>query len=140
MIARSQAATHQSQGRTDIKAPAHSAVSPVLPPQRSFSLGNALCKVTGTILGAACPLTFIKRAVKQQITGLYGFIMLPLQVHSPWAGWLRGFAVVAQKAGLTVSRKDSLVLVEHLLSQNAVTMSVFAQEDYLILFFIPVLP
>lgn len=40
-------------------------------------------KVTGTILGAACQLTFIKQAVKQQITGLYGFIMLAMQVHSP---------------------------------------------------------
>lgn len=40
-------------------------------------------KVTGTILGAACQLTFIKQAIKQQITGLYGFIMLAMQDHSP---------------------------------------------------------
>lgn len=40
-------------------------------------------KVTGTILGAACQLTFIKQAIKQQITGLYGFIMPAMQDHSP---------------------------------------------------------
>lgn len=67
-------------------------------------------KVTGTILGAACQLTFIKQAIKQQITGLYGFIILAMQDHSPG---LRGGGVVV----LVVERRgecwqDSLVLVE----------------------------
>lgn len=34
-------------------------------------------------MGAACRLTFIKQAVKRQITGLYGFIMPAMQDHSP---------------------------------------------------------
>lgn len=73
-------------------------------------------KVTGTILRAACQLTFIKQAIKQQITGLYGFIMLDAMLcyagSQPWAeGWGGGGVV------LVVGRwgecwQDSLVLGE----------------------------
>lgn len=74
-------------------------------------------KVAGTILGAACQLTFIKQAVKQQITGLYGFIILAMQDHSPG---LRGEGVCAGSgeagtmlAGQHSSRGD---LLSHRLS------------------------
>lgn len=56
-----------------------------------------LCvKVAGTIQGAACQLTFIKQAVKQQITGLYGFITSATQDRSPG---LRGEGVCAGSGG-----------------------------------------
>lgn len=66
-------------------------------------------KVAGTILGAACQLTFIKQAVKQQITGLYGFIILAMQDHSPRLRG-EGFVLVAERRGQCW--QDSIVLVE----------------------------
>lgn len=83
-------------------------------------------KVTGTILGAACQLTFIKQAVKLQITGLYGFIMLAMQDHSPglrgWRGGLSWYWRGRENVGRTAWFSWRFVV------PTAVTMSMFAQD------------
>lgn len=40
-------------------------------------------------MDGACQLTFIKQAIKQQITGLYGFIIWGTLNHSGGAGFSR---------------------------------------------------
>lgn len=92
-----------------------------------FLLVMLSVKVTGTILRAACQLTFIKQAIKLQITGLYGFIILDAMLCRITAsGWgLKGRGV-SEEAGRMFARggwfSGRFVVL------RAVTTSVFAQD------------
>lgn len=111
-IACSQTWTHQRHNRADIKP------APPSLPNAPFLLVMLSVKVTGTILGAACQLTFIKQAIKEQITGLYGFIIQAAQDLSPGLGLWGGGETLGRTAWFSW----------RFVVPAAVTMSVFAQD------------